>query len=94
MRSASSIYVPVLVNAGEFDTDSYPTDCKGLMRDLSNPPTKRSVPMKNATHFLLFEKPRFELFEAVGTFLKEGEEQGHSVSKLPVRPCSGPLNAT
>ena len=69
--SASSIYVPVFVIAGEFDTYSFPADREGLMRDLTNAPTKRSVTLKNATHFVLFEKSRFELFEAIDAFLKE-----------------------
>jgi pimeloyl-ACP methyl ester carboxylesterase len=69
--SASSIYVPVLVIAGEFDTWSYPEDREGLMRDLTNAPAKKSVLIKNATHFVLFEKPRFEFFEAIDGFLKE-----------------------
>jgi pimeloyl-ACP methyl ester carboxylesterase len=69
--NASSIYVPVLVIAGEFEYYSFPVDREGLMRELTNAAVKRSVTVKNATHFLLFEKPRFELFEAVDAFLKE-----------------------
>jgi pimeloyl-ACP methyl ester carboxylesterase len=69
--SASSIYVPVLVIAGEFDTWSFPADREGLMRDLTNAPVKKSVLIKNATHFMLLEKTRFEFFEAVDSFLKE-----------------------
>jgi pimeloyl-ACP methyl ester carboxylesterase len=69
--SASSISVPVLIITGEFDTWSYPEDREGLMRDLSNAPVKRSVTVKNATHFVLFEKPRFEFFDAIDAFLKE-----------------------
>ena len=69
--SASSIYVPVLVIAGEFDTWSYPEDREGLLRELSNAPSKRSVTIKNATHFVLFEKPRFEFFETIDGFLRE-----------------------
>ena len=42
--NASSIYVPVLIIAGEFDTWSFPEDREGLMRDLTNAPLKRSVP--------------------------------------------------
>ncbi len=72
---------PVLVIAGEFDSDSFPIDREGLMRDLTNAPVKRSVTLKNASHLLLFEKARFELFEASDTFLKEGEAQEHSVSR-------------
>ena len=69
--NASSIYVPVLVIAGEYDTWSYPEDREGLMRDLTNAPFKRSVLIKDATHFMLFEKKRSEFFEAVLAFLKE-----------------------
>lgn len=79
--SASSIYVPVLLVAGEFDNYSFPVDREGLMRELTNAPDKRNVTVKNATHFMLFEKPRFELYEAVDGFLKEGESQGRSVSR-------------
>jgi hypothetical protein len=52
MWNASSIYVPTLVIAGEYDTWSFPQDREGLMRDLTNAPTKRSVLIKNATHFV------------------------------------------
>lgn len=69
--NASSIYVPVLLIAGEFDTWSFPADREGLMRDLTNAPVKKSVLIKNATHFVLFEKPRFEFFDAIDAFLKE-----------------------
>ena len=68
--NASSIYVPTLVIAGEFDTWSFPEDRELLMRDLSNAPVKKSVLIKNATHFVLFEKPRFEFFGAILDFIK------------------------
>jgi pimeloyl-ACP methyl ester carboxylesterase len=69
--NASSIYSPVLVIAGEFDTWSYPEDREGLMRDLTNAAFKQSVLVKDATHFVLFEKKRFEFFEAILAFLKK-----------------------
>ena len=69
--NASSIYVPTLVIAGEFDTWSFPEDRDGLMRDLTNAPAKKHVLIKNATHFVLFEKPRFEFFTEIANFLKE-----------------------
>jgi pimeloyl-ACP methyl ester carboxylesterase len=69
--NASSITVPTLVIAGEYDTWSYPEDREGLMRDLTNAPVKKSVLIRNATHFVLFEKPRFEFFTAIVDFLKE-----------------------
>lgn len=68
--SASSIYVPVLVIAGEYDTWSYPEDREGLMRDLTNASYKESVLISTATHFVIFEKQRFELFEKVLAFMK------------------------
>jgi pimeloyl-ACP methyl ester carboxylesterase len=69
--NASSIYVPTLVIAGEFDTWSFPEDREGLMRDLTNAPVKKHVLIRNATHFVLFEKPRFEFFNEIVKFLKE-----------------------
>jgi pimeloyl-ACP methyl ester carboxylesterase len=69
--NASSIYVPTLVIAGEFDTWSFPEDREGLMRDLTNAPVKKSVLIRNATHFVLFEKPRFEFFTEILNFIKE-----------------------
>jgi len=71
MWNASSIYVPVLVIAGEYDTWSFPEDREVLMRDLTNAPLKKSVLIKDATHFVLFEKPRMEFFNEVLKFLKE-----------------------
>src|SRR5215510_11746385 len=69
--SASNIYAPTLVIAGQFDTWSFPEDREGLMRDLVHAPVKRSVLIPNATHFVLFEKHRMEFFEAILKFLKE-----------------------
>jgi pimeloyl-ACP methyl ester carboxylesterase len=69
--NASSIYAPVLVIAGEYDTWSYPDDREGLLRDLTNAPVKKSVLIKDATHFVLFEKQRFEFFGEIDKFLKE-----------------------
>ena len=68
--NASSVYVPVLVIAGEYDTWSYPEDREVLMRDLTNAPEKRSVTIPEATHFVLFEKNRFRLYDEVSRFLK------------------------
>ena len=41
------------------------------MRDLTNAPVKKEVVIKEATHFVLFEKNRFEFFEAIDGFIKE-----------------------
>jgi pimeloyl-ACP methyl ester carboxylesterase len=71
MWNASSIYVPTLLIAGESDTWSFPEDREGLMRDLTNAPVKKSVLIRNSTHFTLFEKPRFEFFGEILKFLRE-----------------------
>jgi len=71
MWNASSIYAPTLVIAGEYDTWSFPEDREVLMRDLTNAPRKKSVLIKDATHFVLFEKNRVPFFEAIEAFLKE-----------------------
>jgi pimeloyl-ACP methyl ester carboxylesterase len=69
--NASSIYVPTLVIAGAYDTWSFPEDREGLMRDLVHAPVKRSVLIPDATHFVLFEKNRFQFFEEILNFLKQ-----------------------
>jgi pimeloyl-ACP methyl ester carboxylesterase len=68
--SASSIYVPTLVIAGVYDTHSYPEDREGLMRDLTNAPAKKHVTIPDATHFVMFETHRFELYSEVLSFLQ------------------------
>jgi len=68
---AANIYAPTLVIAGAFDTWSFPEDREGLMRDLVHAPAKKSVLIPNATHFVLFEKPRFQFFEEILKFLKD-----------------------
>jgi pimeloyl-ACP methyl ester carboxylesterase len=73
MWNASSIYVPTLLIAGEYDTWSFPEDRELLMRDLTNAPAKKSVLIRDATHFVLFEKPRQQFFNEVLKFLKESD---------------------
>jgi pimeloyl-ACP methyl ester carboxylesterase len=68
--SASNVYAPTLVIAGNFDTWSFPEDREGLMRDLVHASAKQSVLIPDATHFVLFEKHRQQFFEAIYKFLK------------------------
>ena len=68
---AANIYAPTLVIAGAFDTWSFPEDREGLMRDLVHAPVKKSVLIPNATHFVLFEKARFQFFEEILKFLRD-----------------------
>lgn len=69
--NASSIYAPTLIIGGDFDTWSYQEDREGLMRDLTHAPEKKNVLIKDATHFVIFEKHRVEFYKAVDDFLKE-----------------------
>ena len=69
--NAANIYAPTLVIAGQYDTWSYPEDREGLMRDLVHAPVKQSVLIADATHFVLFEKNRFQFFDAILKFLNE-----------------------
>jgi pimeloyl-ACP methyl ester carboxylesterase len=69
--NAANIYAPTLVIAGAYDTWSFPEDREGLMRDLVHAPTRKHVLIPDATHFVLFEKPRFQFFEEIVRFLKE-----------------------
>lgn len=68
--NASSIYVPRLIIARQYDPHSHPEDREGLMRDLTNAPAKKHVTIPDATHFVMFEKQRFELFNEVLSFLQ------------------------
>jgi pimeloyl-ACP methyl ester carboxylesterase len=69
--NAANIYAPILVIAGQFDTWSFPEDREGLMRELVHAPVKKSVLIPNATHFVLFEKPRHQFFEQILAFIKQ-----------------------
>jgi pimeloyl-ACP methyl ester carboxylesterase len=69
--NAANIYAPTLVIAGQFDTWSFPEDREGLMRELVHAPVKKSVLIPNATHFVLFEKPRQQFFEEILAFIKQ-----------------------
>ena len=44
---------------------------RGKQRGGANAPVKKSLVIRNATHFVLFEKPRFEFFNAIHDFLRE-----------------------
>ena len=69
--NAANIYVPTLVIGGDFDTWSFQDDREGLMRALVHAPVKRNVVIKDATHFVLFEKNRMQFFEEILKFMKE-----------------------
>ena len=68
---AANIYSPTLVIGGDFDTWSFQEDRAGLMQDLVHAKVKHNVLIKDATHFVLFEKHRDDFFNAILGFLKE-----------------------
>jgi pimeloyl-ACP methyl ester carboxylesterase len=68
--NAANIYAPTLVIGGNYDTWSFIEDREGLMRALVHAPVKKMVTIKDATHFVIFEKHRMQLFEAVLDFFK------------------------
>jgi len=69
--NAANIYVPTLVIGGDFDTWSFLQDREGLMNALVHAPAKRNVVIREATHFVLFEKNRMQFYEEVLKFIKE-----------------------
>jgi len=69
--NAANIYAPTLVIGGNYDTWSFQEDREGLMRNLIHAASKKNVLIPDATHFVLFEKKRFEFFNAVLKFLQE-----------------------
>lgn len=69
--NAANIYVPTLVIGGDNDSWSYREDREGLMRDLVHAPVKKNVVIADATHFILFEKKRFEFFDQIFRFMHD-----------------------
>ncbi|MDP4006947.1 alpha/beta hydrolase [Methylobacterium sp. NEAU K] len=69
--NAANIYVPTLIIGGDNDTWSYREDREGLMRDLVHAPVKKNLLINDATHFVLFEKKRFEFFNQILDFMRD-----------------------
>ena len=67
----SKITVPTLIVHGEWDRDTPPYMAQTLFPLLVNAPTKRYVALGEATHTVIMEKNRMELFRAVQSFLEE-----------------------
>jgi bacterioferritin len=63
--------IDLVGKGGDFDTWSFQEDREGLMRALVYAPVKHNVLIKDATHFVLFEKHRDQFFEEILKFLKE-----------------------
>lgn len=69
--NAANIYAPTLLIAGAYDTWSFEQDRKGLFDNLFHAAKKQNVLVPDATHYMIFEKQRFVLFETVLQFLKD-----------------------
>ena len=67
----SGIRAPVLLIVGEWDADTPPYMAQALMTRLVNAPRKRLVIVGEATHTMLLERNRMQLFREVQNFLDE-----------------------
>lgn len=67
----AKIAAPVLVILGEWDNDTPPYMAQTLFPLLVNAPSKRLVMVGEATHTMLMERNRLQLFGAVQAFLDE-----------------------
>jgi pimeloyl-ACP methyl ester carboxylesterase len=71
LYDAAEIRVPTLIVKGEWDSDTPAAMAQGLFQSLTNVPYKRYIEVGEATHTLMLEKNRLQLFRAVQAFLDE-----------------------
>ncbi len=72
------IKVPTLLLVGEWDRDTPPYMAQTLFPLLTNAPAKRLVMIGEATHTVIMEKNRMQLFNEVQLFLDEELDQSKS----------------
>jgi pimeloyl-ACP methyl ester carboxylesterase len=72
MYDPAKITAPTLLVVGEWDRDTPPYMAQALYPLLVNSPGKRLVMLAEATHTMMLEKNRLELFKTVQAFLDEG----------------------
>jgi pimeloyl-ACP methyl ester carboxylesterase len=72
MYDPAKITAPTLLVVGEWDRDTPPYMAQALFPLLVNSPGKRLVMLAEATHTMMLEKNRLELFKTVQAFLDEG----------------------
>lgn len=68
----AKVTVPTLLVLGEWDRDTPPYMAQTLFPLLVNAPGKRFVMLAEGTHTIIMERNRMKLFEAVQSFLEEG----------------------
>jgi pimeloyl-ACP methyl ester carboxylesterase len=69
--NAAKITVPILLIVGEWDRDTPPYMARSQLPLLVNAPDKRLIEIPGATHHIMLETNRIELFTAVQAFLDE-----------------------
>jgi pimeloyl-ACP methyl ester carboxylesterase len=67
----SGIRAPTLLVVGEWDGDTPPSMAQALLARLTSVPAKRLVIVGEATHTMLLERNRMQLFREVQAFLDE-----------------------
>lgn len=77
------IVAPTLIVRGEWDSHSTDSDASWLFHALDSTPSKRDVKLSQGTHFMHLESGRFELYNAVRSFLSSQDQP-------PPHPSQGP----
>lgn len=67
----SSVRVPTLIIGGNWDRDTPPYMAQTILDRLSSAPLRRRVEIGEATHTVIMEKNRLQLFREVQLFLEE-----------------------
>jgi pimeloyl-ACP methyl ester carboxylesterase len=67
----ADIRVPTLIIGGDWDRDTPPYMAKDILERLTSAPEKRRVEIGEATHHVIMEKNRMQLFREVQLFLEE-----------------------
>jgi len=66
-----NIRVPTLIIGGNWDRDTPPYMAQNLLERLTNAPVHRRVEIGEATHTMIMEKNRMQLFQEVQLFLED-----------------------
>ena len=80
LYNPTQIIAPVLLVRGEWDRESTRYMARNLFELLVNARSKRSVVISEATHMLMVEKNRLELYREVDQFLREESGVPRAVS--------------
>ncbi len=67
----ADIRVPTLVIGGNWDRDTPPYMAQAILKRLTSAPTHRRVEIGEATHTVIMEKNRMQLFREVQLFLED-----------------------